>query len=409
MNVLNIENLIQTQSQKHRERLLSQFSRFTDSAPSFPLYFSIDGVNSSTELGTRDIMSYVGDDSPVKFKKINNTPIFALNPITANIIFDEVAGGYTEYEDQGLMLNSVLRPLPGDHFILPEFNPEVIFAITEVSIRLIRGEDHYAITYSVVPASRILDIEKQVVETYETIFRNIGTEDKVLIRTSDHEKLNNYIDVYGRIVERYTDENYNTDFGYLTTPTELNSFIGLGTCKYLIRFLKTYRILYFDEILDLVLAFEEVLPFEAKHNKLYVQTFILNSFINRKIQPEYVYVAYKSLPYSLFTEMSDTKLEQSIEFKHISESGMSSYQPMENEIQVYDIDFIKTILSKDYSTLSPLQTVIAKYTNNEDIAPEEFESIIDDYDASDIFRFYFIPCALFALKIIIKAMQSNSK
>ena len=282
MNILNVEKLVKDQSLLYKDKMLSQYSRLLDNpAPSFPIIYSIDGVNSTAELGTVDIMEYVGNNSPIRFRKIMNAPLFITDSISESTTFDETLGTYTDYDGEALSLKSVYQPKPGDHFIVKEFNPEVIFCITDVTVRNIRGSDHYIVKFSVVSSSRLLNIERQVVENYETVYRNIGTEDKVIIRKSDYDILQQYIGTYAKIVDRYLDEYYDEHYDYIKTPDMLSEYSGYGSCKYLLKFLMDNRILYFDEILELVFAFELVLPFESKHNKTYARTFPLINFVKK--------------------------------------------------------------------------------------------------------------------------------
>lgn len=405
VKVLNVEKLIDTQSQKHKERLLSQYTRLLDSSPSFATYYSIDGINSSAEIGTRDLMQYVGEDSPIKFKKIDKMPIFSVNAITAEISYDETAGTYTEFSDEALVLNSVLRPTPGDHFILEEFNTEIIFAVTDVKIRAIRGEDHYVIEYSVVPSSRMLNIGKQVIENYKCIFRNIGTENTVLIKTEDYKILQDYMEAYRDIHARYIDDNYDPTYGYLKTPDYLTDTVGYGTCKYLIRFLMDNRVIYFDEILESIFAFETVLRFESRHNKLYHQSFPLLKVLKQKLPQGSAYVTYRPLPVSLFKDIADEKITQSVEFKYVGVG--EDFTPAYDQVLLYDEAFTAMVISKDYTTATPLQKVVLKFINGEDITVDEFEETLDDYEVSDHFRFFFMPVALLALKVLIQSIQTT--
>lgn len=412
MKVLDVQKLIEDQSQRHKDRLLSQYSRLLDSAPSFPTYFSIDGVNSTSEIGTRAIMEYVGRDSPVKFKKIENMPIYSLDVINAEITYDEQLGTFTEYDGEGLILQSVLRPLPGDHFIVPEFNPEIIFIVTDVRIRAVRGEDHYVINYTVVPTSRVLNIELQVIEHYETIFRNIGTEDNVLIRRDDYHALREYMESYNILMERYIDENYDTEIGYLKTPEWLTDDIGYGTCKYLIKFLMDNRVIYFDEIFETIFAFETVLKFDARHNKLYNRTFPLLNFLKDrkdKIPMKSSYVSFMPLPVSLFKDVYDEKIEQSIEFLYLNDNppdGEDFVLPYKS-IRIYSEDFIRRINENNIDEASPTERVIIKFMNKEHITPSELSDVADDYEVDDIFRFYFIPLVLLITKVKIKSLQAG--
>ena len=402
MRVLNVQNLIENQAKLRQQRNLSQFSRFLDTNPVPCTYFSINNAESTAEIGTRDIMSYVGDDSPVRYNKIYNFPLFSVNAITAPITYDETNGTYTEYSDQCMVLNQTIRPIAGDAFIIPSFNSEIIFMVTDVQIRAIKGEDHYVIDYSVVTTSRAKRIENQVTEIFETIYRNIGTEDKAIIRKEDYNLLDKCIDSYSKILARYLEENYDEDIGYLRTPEELSDELnGMGTCKYLIKFLMDNRVIYFDEVLEMIFAFETPLPFEPKHNRLYNMNFFLQKFINKSMQKDKnTYVIFKSLPTSLFKEIEDIDLYQSIEFVYQSDDS-----DLRNHIKILDTEFVNKMIDKEYGDLSGLKLVIAKAYNNEEITIEEFNSVIDDYEASVIERFYLLPYVLFILKVKIKALQ----
>jgi hypothetical protein len=401
MKVLNVQNLIETQANLRQERNLSQFTRFLDSNPVPCTYFSINNL-STVEIGTRDIMSYVAPDSPVRYNKILNLPLFSVNAITATISYDDITGTYTEYDDQCQVLNQTIQPNVGDAFTIPSFNPEIIFIITNVGIRAIKGEDHYVIEYSVVPTSRTKNIENQVTDIFETIYRNIGTEDKAIIRRDDYNLLNQCVDSYAKILARYLEENYDEEIGYLRTPENLSiSILGMGTCKYLIKFLMDNRIIYFDEVLELIFTFETPLSFEPKHNRNYNRTFFLQKFINKTIEKDKnAYITFRSLPVSLFKEIEDIKLYQSIDFIYqADETDLTGF------MKLFDSLYINNVIDKVYTDLTGIKLVLAKAYNNEEITVNEFNSIIEDYDALDLERFYLIPYILFILKVKVKALQ----
>jgi hypothetical protein len=406
MRVLNVEKLIETQSQKHRERLLSKHTLHLDSSPVFAVCYDPDPANSTAEIGTRDIMQYVGDDSPVRFNRIEGLPVYSVNPIVANIVYDETLGTYTEFEDDCLFLQSTIQPVPGMHMVFPSFNPEIIFAITDVKLRPIRGEDHYVATYEVVKSSRLLKIDKQVIQEYKCIFRNIGTTEQVIIKVEDYLVLQDYLESYRLIHSRYVDDFFDPRYSYLRTPEWLDNGVDAhGSCKYLIRFLMDHRILYFDEILETIFAFEMVLPWEARHNKLYQQKFPLLRIMKGKFDPGSVYTTFSALPITVFTALGDDKFAQSTDFQVVPVG--EDFTPGYRQVQIYNDRFSEIVASKDYTTASPLEKVVAKFINKEDITVAEYEEIIDDYDVDDVFRMYFIPIALASLKILIRSIQTR--
>jgi len=428
MRILDVKNLIETQANLRQERNLSQFARFHDTNPVPSIYYSINNL-STVEIGTRDIMSYVADDSPVRYNKIHDLPLFSVNAIEATITYDETTGTYTEYTDQCQVLNQTILPVPGDAIIFPTLSMEIIFIVSNVGIRAIKGEDHYIVEYSVVTSSRAKNIENQVTDVFETIYRNIGTEDKAIIRREDYNLLEQCVDSYGKLLERYLEENYDEDIGYLRTPENLCPAIqGMGTCKYLIKFLMDNRVIYFDEILEMIFAFETPLSFEPKHNREFNRTFFLQKFINKTMEKDKnTYVKFRSLPVSLFKDIEDIKLYQSIEFLYnpitieYPEIPVDPENPTDPETEVdpiitepevpngsmklFDYTYINNVIDKNYENMTGLKLMLAKAYNNEEITVPQFNSIIDDYNATDFERFYMIPYILFILKVKIKALQ----
>ena len=66
---------------KFENRLNSQISRFLDKSPVFVTYFHINVNETTVDGGFKDIEDIVGNRSPLKFQKIENFPIYGLEPV----------------------------------------------------------------------------------------------------------------------------------------------------------------------------------------------------------------------------------------------------------------------------------------------------------------------------------------
>ncbi len=194
---------------------IGQYSKFLNKNPVFITYYHINKQMSRTDIGTGGIESELGTNSPIRFNKILNFPIYNLPTLTPDIVFDET--GYDielDLNDITILPNTV-KPTPGDYliFTFPGVK-EILFRVNNIRYNTIQSNDFYQIDLDIkdvgidIEASRI---SSQIVETYQTIFENIGTQDKCFIRIEDIDKLNTIVKVLEELKEFYINSFYNKD------------------------------------------------------------------------------------------------------------------------------------------------------------------------------------------------------
>ena len=96
---------------------IGQYSKFLNKNPVFITYYHINKQMSRTDVGTGGIESELGTNSPIRFNKILNFPIYNLPSLTPDIVFDET--GYDielDLTDITILPNTV-KPTPGDYLI----------------------------------------------------------------------------------------------------------------------------------------------------------------------------------------------------------------------------------------------------------------------------------------------------
>ena len=77
---------------KYEERLKSPIRRFSDKSFVPVTYYHIRGSASTTDVGYGDVEEILGKESPIKFEKIDNLPLYGLDQMVLQL----------NTEDQGL-------------------------------------------------------------------------------------------------------------------------------------------------------------------------------------------------------------------------------------------------------------------------------------------------------------------
>jgi hypothetical protein len=189
---------------KFQERLDSQYSRFLDKSPTFVNYYHINNINSIGDNGFENVEAIIGPNSPIKFNKINNFPMYGLDSILLDLN-DEEEGLDVNFESELIILPNTVIPYPNDIFTITYLSKSYIFMVTTVSYDTIKSNNYYKIGFMLksISIDTYNSIELQVEEKYDCIFRNIGTQEKCLIREEDMSLLIKLNEVYRDIADKY--------------------------------------------------------------------------------------------------------------------------------------------------------------------------------------------------------------
>jgi len=199
---------------------IGQYSKFLNKNPVFVTYYHINKQMSRTDVGTGGIESELGTNSPIRFNKITNFPIYNLPLLTPDITFDETGYDIDLDLNDITILPNTIKATAGDYlvFSFPE-GKEILFRVNNMRYNTIQSNDFYQIDLDIKDIG--VDIEtsrlsSQIVETYQTIFENIGTQDRCFIKIEDIDKLNAIVKVVEELKDFYINSFYNR---------ECNSFV----------------------------------------------------------------------------------------------------------------------------------------------------------------------------------------
>ena len=185
-----------------RSALNNNFYKYSDKPPTPVEYFHINKQATSLDEGSKLAYNIVGHDSPLVYNQIHNMYIYGLDQISLNYTNEEFGMESSAIEGEAVILPNTITPYPDDQFMISYLNKQIVFRVTNVDPDTLEdGSNIYKITYR-SDTSDPKSLLKQVVEEYEFVVSNVGTELNPVIKSSvlsfikDIEKTVTYLKQY---------------------------------------------------------------------------------------------------------------------------------------------------------------------------------------------------------------------
>lgn len=198
---------------------LGQYSKFLDKNQIFVTYYSVNEAMSTVDLGTGNIDTLFGAKSPLRYNKITYLPVYNIPELKPNFDVSEEEGPTTTLEISDIIfLPSTIKPKPYDCMIVSLGGAqEILFQVSSYQYNTIQSNDYYTADFTMYTMGKNLEAEylsMNIVESYQTVFENIGTQDKCFIRTDDIEKINTLVRLIQIVkrdyMEKFYDESVNS-------------------------------------------------------------------------------------------------------------------------------------------------------------------------------------------------------
>lgn len=210
---------------------LGQYSKYLDTTPTFVTYYSINQARSRADAASGMIEELIGHNSPLRFNKITEFPIYKMQQLIPNGTFED--GFYdVELEISDItILPRTLRPR-GDDFILIEMpnTPKLLFRVTNFKLNTVQSNDFYMLDADLfIVGDGADEIEKQVVERYHCVFENIGTQNNCFITDDTYNNAQGLLDILNTLTAMYhhlyyyENENIYAFIDYIYNDTSIEN------------------------------------------------------------------------------------------------------------------------------------------------------------------------------------------
>lgn len=235
-----------------------------------------DTLSTATgEMGTVD--DIIGPNSPIRYNKITNYPVYGLNSdLVPNLETGEGGLFDLEMEVEVTILPNNIRPTPYDHYLYTfqtaKGTPRsVLFRINNITMQAIRGNSYYKVTMHMIDIDsnyQLNQLNQQVVKTFDTNLELIGSNEKCLVEETTSNLISLASVAFSNLLSDYIDFFYNDKFNCILFNGWLKGGFSVYD-PYLTNFIiSTALFEKFDPVITMV-VFDPEDNFRANYNKTF--------------------------------------------------------------------------------------------------------------------------------------------
>ena len=193
---------------------------FSSNPPTFATYYSLSVTEGSVEPTLRGADEIIGRDSPLKYSRIENMPLYGNTQFDLNREIDENLGAQTgEVGGDAFLLPGSIEPRENDYFVLEHTQSRVMFRVTAVNVDRIEGRGYHKITFILDEGMKTEEqINDQLAEhgEYEFDMDGLGTHETPPIIQKIGKRLRNELaEVLDALKQWYITKYYYEKYGAL--------------------------------------------------------------------------------------------------------------------------------------------------------------------------------------------------
>lgn len=347
-------------------------------------------LSQSEELSTLDegnLKAYAdrGNDSPIKFNQINNVMMLGLDKIILQLEMGEFGIEANEINGEATMLPGLV-PKANDYFFINHYKNDYLFKVTGVNLGTPEVESIYSITYRVVKADAD-NIMKNVVNEYEMIVSNYGTQYNAVLQKVDFDFVTSVEYIIDKIKEYYFDLFYNQ---------RVESFILEDNYQFiydpvLTEFIIRNKLLYDSK--SFVCFTQQMFleqTFSLEYDKTFFRCIETNDIRSMKRVITNGYLEPINQPLSILSMRPE--LYNRLKYGN----SINSYMPV---ITTIDIELIKRICSDEtIESDDAIENIIINYMNGRTITKADIETLEAITYTKNKRLFYLLPIVIYVLE-----------
>jgi hypothetical protein len=354
--IINESDLVNKSVLDFEQRTDSQLNRFLDTTPVFTVWYHINNPESMADVGWKDIEQLLGPNSPVRFNRISNVPIYQMDQVLTNLSQTEY-GADIEYEGDGVLIPNTVIPDPNDFFMIQHLHSIYMFRIKEISYDTMRPNGYYKISFFLMYTDEdSLDyLRKQTIEGNICILENIGTERNSVVADIDYEHITKLEKMANEMIDMYMDLFYNTRHNcFLGNIDEYNRFYD----QYMHTFIKDNSLVNIKNSVQTIYAAPKVYDKQSKTKYLQTVWYWIEHDHQLKYMNEFRFNVFKAANYKR------SSFERYIE-EDIAISDMYSTDTTIATVDFFSTEFVEDVKSGHLEEYNDYMKVIGRYIRNE--------------------------------------------
>jgi hypothetical protein len=159
----------------------SSYARLLNKSPTFVTYYSQDAITSTADVNLGGAIQLIGPESPIRFSKILDFPLYGLPEIDASSSWEELQGVISAgVRGEALVLPGTISPLENDFFVIPFLNTPLVFRNINCNPDRVEGKAFFKFEYILDPAD-VTALDAQTSKNYTFELATIGTEQNPIL------------------------------------------------------------------------------------------------------------------------------------------------------------------------------------------------------------------------------------
>lgn len=205
--------LVNGQIYKYDKFLHSRINKYTGDTRTLVTYYNIDDACTTTSLGFNTAYQILGNDSPLRYDKINNMILLGFqqaNPEDTKTSSTDVRN--YNISGEAYIIPGTVMPKENDFFTVNHINMNHVFRVTQVVQDGLNTDGSYKIMYSLFSTNplEINSLSQQTVAEYVMDLQTIGGEDLTpVIGKEDYELRSRLISMVNDMIESYIARFYD--------------------------------------------------------------------------------------------------------------------------------------------------------------------------------------------------------
>lgn len=402
MGFINTEHkqTIDSLTQGFKDKMKNPYYLFNDKSPSTVTYYTINKEMSTLDQGLKTVDSNIGSNSPLRFNKINNFFLYGIERIELSLNMDEFGLSSDSITGEALVLPGTIVPVPGEYFIIHHLNNDYLFKVISMNKDTLEsGANFYKLEYKYDDINNN-NIDKYVIDQYETIVNNVGTDFKMIVKSTDYK----LVDLLEKVNEQFK-EYFNVIF----YKDRVDSFILYhnGTYLYdpcLTEFLIRNDILHGNTYKYVTQQLSLPSTFVLEYDKSIFRAIELKDY--EKLEKSQIFISIENInqPLSLLTMRREKyyKIQYQpspmVPITVKMEQGTRPY-PL---IPIIETDILPNIRNEVYT--NTIEDIIVKFFNDKPISSDDIDILENIQYENSMYLFYRMPLIIYILNTYIKQM-----
>lgn len=369
--------------------------------PVLGTWFNYNDILSRTDIGTLDTDHLIGPESPARYNKILNCPVYGA---TRDLV-PELAQGEGNLYDLNMEIEVTIppnffKPQPYDYFLYTFGKPEnlrkVLFRVNNVQISSIRSHSYYKVNIHMIEIDATAQteaIERQVVKTFRTDLDRVGTNEVCLVEDLVFDKCKDVKKLIQRLEDQYMNAFYSDKYNAILYRKDgIEGQIIYD--PYLTQFIIKSKMFESERNSTTMVVFDTGFGFTQTYNKTFyraLETRRIND-INEDLYSLPAHFTRKTVnPFAYYGEDFAYKLEVHEDPDNTGVGDRYNHYP-----------FISNIKNNLDIGLNPFEAPIVRYFNSEDdvhLFTDEELTWIDNTEIDyDTYHLELVPMVIFLLR-----------